>query len=90
MTTGEVLFVGGPNAGQRGYIEIREAMTIEQVELPSRDSRPDPWKYNHGKRMWVCRYTRRRSITEGDAVIYAPTSWTNPRVLSELIRGYRA
>ena len=88
MTTGEILFVGGPHAGERGFLEIREAMTTEQSEPPTRNSHPDPWKYDHGTEMWVCRYTRRRSITEGDAVIYAPTSWTNPRVLSELIRGY--
>jgi hypothetical protein len=89
MTTGEILFVGGPHAGGRGYLEIREVMTVEQSEPPIRNSHPDPWKYDHGRKVWVCRYTRRRSITEGDTVIYAPTSWTNPRVLSELIRGYK-
>ena len=90
MTTGEVLFVGGPNAGQRGCLEIRDHMTVEQVDTPDGYAEPDPWKYDHGSKMWVCRYTRRRSITESDAVIYAPTSWTNPRVLTELIRGYKA
>ncbi len=90
MTTGEILFVGGPNAGQRGYLEIRDCMEVTQADTPDGYSTPDPWEYDHGREVWVCRYTRRRSITEGDAVIYAPTSWTNPRVLSELIRGYKS
>jgi len=78
-------------------------MEVEQADLPDGHATPDPWKsdrgkkvcpdpwkYDHGKKVWVCRYTRRRSITEGDAVIYAPANWTNPRVLTELIRGYQA
>jgi len=88
MTTDKVLFVGGPHAGERGYLEIRERMDVEQTETPVRDSFTDPWKYDRGRDVWVCRYTRRRCITEGDFVIYAPVSWTNREVFSELLRGY--
>ena len=89
MNTGEVLFVGGPNAGQRGCLEIRDHMTVEQVDTPDGYAQPDPWKYDQGKKVWVCRYTRRQSLAQGVTVIYAPTSWNNLRVLSELIRGYK-
>jgi len=87
METGKVLFVGGPHAREHGYLEIREHMDVEQSETPVRDSLPDPWNYDQGRDVWVCRYTRRR-LTEGEVVIYAPANWTNRDVLSELIRGY--
>ena len=86
MTTGKVLFVGGPQAGNRGYLEIRDHMVVEEIEAPAR-SIPDSWNYDQGRNMWICRYTRRRTPV-GEFVIYAPANWTNSDVLSELMRGY--
>jgi hypothetical protein len=87
MTTAEVLFVGGPHAGECGYIEVRDCLEVAQTETPVRDSLPDPWNYKPGLKIWVCRYTRRRRFDKG-AVVYAPANWSNDDVLSELIRGY--
>jgi len=87
MTTGLVLFVGGPHGGERGYLEIRDSLEVEQTEAPDHESLPD-YLYDRDRDVWTCVYTRRRNIV-GDTVLYAPANWTNLDVLAELIKGYR-
>jgi len=86
MTTGKVLLVGGPQAGDRGYLEIRDHMDVEQSERPDHESLPN-YHYDQGRDVWICRYTRRHGMW-GEFVIYAPANWSNIEVLSELCRGY--
>ena len=88
MTTGEVLFVGGPNAGQRGYLEIRDYMEVENLdETPVQDI-PSPWTFDGKRQVWVCRYTKRCKFVDDCPMIYAPATWSNLDVLAELIKGY--
>lgn len=85
----QVLFVGGPLTGQRSQADEETYFDWFQTETPVRNIHLDPWKYDHIKRKWVCRYTRRRQMAPTDPVIYAPQDWSNAAVLSELIRGYK-
>ena len=88
MKTGEVLFIGGPHAGERGYLEIRQMIAIEQFETPICESLPDPWTWDGKEQVWVCRYTRRCHLYIGATTIYAPATWSTLDVVTELIRGY--
>jgi len=90
MKTGEVLFIGGPHAGQRGHLEIRDHMiVVERQKAPFCHSTPNPWTYDGKENVWVCRYTRRCHFYLEDPTVYAPATWSTLDVVTELLRGYR-